>query len=135
MRLTLAIILALSHPAMAQAPVLSMELNAAEDAAGACRLTFLAENHLGADLTALGIEAVVFTPDGKVERLMLLDFQTLPQARPRVRQFDLPGIACAGVGRILVNAVTPCTGAGIDPGLCAAALQLRARLDGIEVAG
>lgn len=122
-------------PAHADPPTLSVQLNGAEDRDGTCRLTFVAENRLGADLSALVLEAVVFTPAGHVDRLALLDFQTLPQARPRVRQFDLPGLSCDGVGQVLINAATPCTGEGLDPSVCIGGLRLSSRVDGMEISG
>ncbi|MDO9526627.1 MAG: hypothetical protein Q7J57_13995 [Gemmobacter sp.] len=114
---------------------LVIELNAAEDRAGACRLTFVAENQLGADLSVLGLEAVVFSAVGQVARLTLLDFQALPQGRKRVRQFDLPGLPCAGVGQVLINAASPCTGQGVDPAACMAGLRVSSRVQGLEIAG
>jgi len=117
-----------------QAPALGLELNALRQVEGACRLTFLAENGLGADLGALVLEAVLFTRDGTVERLTLFDFGALPAGRPRVRQFDLAGLACAGLGQVLVNGATECAGAGLAPGACIDALRLDTRTD-VAVAG
>ncbi|MBL4916913.1 hypothetical protein [Szabonella alba] len=119
----------------AKAPALLLELNDAETVGEACRLTFVVENRLGTDLAALGIEAVIFTPEGGVERLLSLDLQSAPAGRPRVRQFDLPGLDCARLGRVLVNAVTPCEGEGLAAETCAGALSLTSRNDDVEVSG
>jgi hypothetical protein len=119
---------------MAEGARLSVELNAAEDTGGGCRLTFLADNALGADLSSLVLETVLITREGLVERLTLLDFQSLPQGRTRVRQFDLPGLACADLGRVLFNAAATCTGAGLTPDSCMAGLRPGTRLD-VEVTG
>lgn len=75
---------------------LDLTLAGAEPVAGAngpaCRLSFLAENGLGADLVALVLEAVIFTRDGSVERLLLLDFRAAALGgRPCARLFG----ACA----------------------------------------
>lgn len=116
------------------APGLMLELNAAQDQDGACRLTFVAENRLGAALEAVVFEAVFFSTAGTVDRLTLLDFQDLPEGRRRVRQFDLPGTGCAALGQILFNAASECRGPGVAPGLCMAALDLRSRV-GMEISG
>lgn len=118
---------------------LGLTLAGAEPVAGAngpaCRLSFLAENGLGADLAALVLEAVIFTRDGSVERLLLLDFRDLPAAKPRLRQFDLPGADCAALGQVLINGATRCEGEGVDPGACIARLAPAARVEGMEVTG
>lgn len=115
-------------------PRLMLELNAAQDQAGACRLTFVAENRLGVALEAVVFEAVFFTTAGTVDRLSLLDFQDLPEGRKRVRQFDLPGTGCAALGQVLFNAASECRGPGVAPGLCMTALDLRSRT-GMEISG
>ncbi len=119
----------------AEQPALDIELNAAQDREGGCRMSFVAMNGLGSDLSELVLEAVIFTPDGGVDRLALLDFQDLPQARPRVRQFDLPDLPCAQVGQVLINAVNACSGPGLTPEICSAAITLRSRLDTIAITG
>ncbi|PYE84874.1 hypothetical protein [Pseudoroseicyclus aestuarii] len=127
---------ALALPAAAQdtedaapEPALSVELNAADAVEGSCRLTFLVRNDLGADLSSLALETVVLTGDGAVERLTLFDFRELPQDRPRVRQFDLAGLDCADAGQVLINGVSSCDGAGLEPGACMAGLALSSRTE------
>jgi len=88
-----------ASPALAEsdaAPRLSLELNRLDALDGACRLTFMAENTLGADLEALALETVLIATDGQVERLTLFEFGTLPNGVPRVRQFDVPGSPARG---------------------------------------
>lgn len=96
-------------------PSLSVELNTLTQLEGACRLTFYAGNTLGSDIDALSLEAVIFTTEGEVERLTLFDLGTLPEGRPRVRQFDLPGLPCDEVGQVLVNGLAACEGEGLRP--------------------
>ena len=137
MRLLPAALVALlcATPAMAESPRLMLELNGADPVDGGCRISLLVENATGADIAALGIEAVLFDRAGKVARLLTLDLQEAPQGRPRLRQFDLPGQDCAALGRLLVNALPTCTGPGLDPAACLRALAPRSRVDGIEVLG
>ncbi|MGD9918526.1 MAG: hypothetical protein AB7U46_10925 [Paenirhodobacter sp.] len=116
-----------------EAPRLGLTLVGAAPQEGGCRLSFLAENALGADLSALVLEAVLFTRAGGFERLMLLDFRDLPQGRPRLRQFDLPGADCAALGQVLVNGAARCD--GVAEGGCIAALAPASRVAGMEVTG
>ncbi len=111
-------------------PSLTVELNRIDQIEGACRLTFMVENAMGRDLDALAVEVVLFDPQGVVERLTLFEFGALPAGVPRVRQFDVPGLSCDGLGRVLVNGVAECP--GDLP--CAAALEPSSRTD-VEVIG
>jgi len=109
---------------------LSLELNRVDTLEQACRLTFLVENTLGSDVRALSLETVLIDVQGQVERLTLFEFGALPHGVPRVRQFDIPGLACDGLGRVLINGVAECSGA-TD---CAAGLGYATRTD-VEVVG
>jgi hypothetical protein len=130
--LALAATLALAAPAAADAdtPGLSVELNRIDPVAGACRLTFVVENGLGAELGALALETVLIDTGGQVERLTLFDFGALPDGVPRVRQFDVPGLACEGLGRVLINGIAACEGVAS----CNGALRLHSRT-GVAVIG
>lgn len=109
---------------------LSLELNRVDALEGACRLTFLAENGLGLDLETLSLETVLIDSQGRVERLTLFEFGALPDGIPRVRQFDIPGLACEGLGRVLINGVAECSAGAA----CAEGLELLTRTD-VEVMG
>lgn len=113
---------------------LAVELNAAETTQGNCRLTFLITNGLAADLEKTVYETVLFNKSGQVDRLTLFDFGALPHARPRVRQFAVPGVTCDSLGRILFNGANTCVGEGLDPKACDAGFTPTSRTD-IEVLG
>jgi hypothetical protein len=128
---------ALALPAAAQEDIdgkLLVELNTIRETETGCELSFLATNGHAEDLGSAVFEVVLFDTGGQVERLTLLDFGTLPAARPRVRQFVLPGAGCAGLGMVLFNGATECSGAPSGAAACGAALELRSRVN-VEVAG
>jgi len=109
---------------------LSLDLNRIDPLEGTCRLTFVADNALGMDLDALSLETVLIDTSGQVERLTLFEFGALPNGVPRVRQFDIPGLSCERLGRVLINGVAECSvGAA-----CAEGLELSTRTD-VEVIG
>ncbi|MEO0830265.1 MAG: hypothetical protein AAFY03_07365 [Pseudomonadota bacterium] len=108
---------------------LELELNAMDSVDAGCRLTFLAINQQEADLDKLVLETVLFTTEGRVDRLTLFDFGPLPLSRPRVRQFNLSDIACGDLGRILINGAQSCEGEGIAPGACVERLKLGSRTE------
>jgi hypothetical protein len=113
---------------------LMIELNAAVTQGDACKLSFLVLNGHPADISGAVFETVLFDAAGQVERLTLFDFGALPSARPRVRQFVVPDIACEDLGQILFNGADTCAGDGIDARACETDLRLESRT-GIKVTG
>lgn len=133
-------VLAAAAPAQDAAPgeasrpgSLGLELNALTDEGEACRMTFLATNATGADIEGAVFETVIFDAEGAVERLTLFDFRDLPVGRPRVRQFDLGGLACNDVGRVLINGAQSCAGEGAEAA-CTGGRRLSSRVD-VELLG
>ncbi|TPK64714.1 hypothetical protein FJ930_25435 [Mesorhizobium sp. B2-4-15] len=102
----------------APGPVLTLELNAAQPSDKGCRLTFLINNNLGADLSKAAFEIALFNEAGVVDRLTVLDFKDLPSGKTKVTRFDLAGADCARVSRVLINSTTECEGAGVEPAAC-----------------
>jgi hypothetical protein len=110
-------------------PHLSIELNALQQVEAACQASFLAQNTYETDLNAVVFEAVLFDQEGGVDRLTLLDFGALPSGRTRVRQFLLPDLSCAALGRVLLNGSETCEGEALPGDACTSGLELRSRVD------
>jgi hypothetical protein len=132
--------LGLAPPVMAQGTddvraTLAINLNSVSATeAGGCRLSFVIRNDLGADIESLVAEAVLFDGAGRVASMTLFDFGSLPEERPRVRQFDLAGRGCDGIGGVLVNGIGTCEGVGLTPAACLTGLRLSSET-AIEVTG
>jgi len=101
---------------------LSIRLDQANSGADQCQLVFVLENATETEFEQLQAEVVLLSRDARVLRLSLLDFQSLPANGLRVRSFNLPGLACADVGRVLFNAMGPC--APLEPSACTASLTV-----------
>ncbi|MFI0848125.1 hypothetical protein [Mesorhizobium sp. IMUNJ 23232] len=99
-------------------PALALELNAAQPSQKGCRLTFVVTNGLGAELSKAAFEIALFNEVGVVDTLTVLDFKELPAGKTKVTRFDLPGLDCAKISRVLVNRATDCAGEGVDPAAC-----------------
>lgn len=112
------------------AGVIALDLNRLDPVDNACRLTFVADNAL-MPLAGLSLETVLFDPTGRVAALTVFDFADLPAGSRRVRQFDVPGIACADIAQVLINGVASCEGA--DAAACAQALRVSGSVQNIEV--
>ena len=120
--LTAAVIFAASSTASAQekapAPALNLELNAVQPSEKGCRLTFVVNNRLAGDLERVAFELALFDKAGSVDRLAVLAFKEMPAGKTKVSRFDIAGLDCATLGRVLVNEATECIGAGVEPAEC-----------------
>jgi hypothetical protein len=117
----LTLVLAFSTAALAQetAPLsFDLELNALQPTEAGCRVTFLATNKLGAPLERAAIETALFDADGAIDRIVNLDFKGLTQGKTKVLQFELADLPCDGIGRVLINDISACEGAGLAPTAC-----------------
>ncbi len=123
-----AIALACLLPSLASAEDIAIELNSLAPKDAACRLIFTAKSDAGVE--GLVLETALFDARGAVMMLTLFDFLDLPAGSLRVRQFDLAGQSCDGIGRILFNGIDSCNGAG-----CADALSFTSRIENLEVLG
>lgn len=107
----------------APAPTLNLELNAAQPSDKGCRLTFVVNNALGADLSKAAFEIALFNQAGVVDRLTVLDFKDLQAGKTKVTRFDLSGADCGKIGRVLINSATECAGTGVEPATCMRGLK------------
>lgn len=108
---------------------LALELNALQPSDAGCRVTFLATNELGAALSRASVEMALFDANGAIDRIVTLDFKDLAPGKTKVLQFDLSGLDCADLGRVLVNDIVACEGEGLDPDACLTGLVTTARPD------
>lgn len=122
-----------AHPAGAQSAAedtkISLELNNLSPSDTGCLVTFMVRNSLDAALDQLAYEVVLFNGKGLVDRMIVLDFSPLVQGKTRVRQFDLDGISCPDVSRVLVNDAASCAGVDVVDGTCIRALETTTRTE------
>jgi hypothetical protein len=120
--LAAAVALSAAIPAFAEdaAPPRSLflELNAAQPSQKGCRLTFVVTNGLGAIVSSAAFELALFNAEGVVDRLTVLEFRDMPAGKTKVSRFDLAGVECGKISRILINTTTTCAGEGIGAADC-----------------
>lgn len=106
---------ALAVPAMAQeageksAPV-KLQLNKTETAGDACRITMVVDNSKGSALKTFKVDLFAFDTEGVAQKRVAVELGPIALHKTSVKIFDFPGIACAKVGRILLNDVLACDG-------------------------
>lgn len=136
MRLTLAAALcaalALSAvPAAAQddaaAPGLGVELNKLEGIEGGCRAYFLFRNAMARSLSGFTLSLAVLDPEGVIDRLLTVDAAPLPARRTTLKIFEFEGLACEGVGEVLMHEIPACAAEDGEALDCYAAVALSSR--------
>ena len=118
-------------PAFAQsssAGTFSLELNRLDAVAGDCRVTLVEKNGTQSAFAALKLDLVVFDAAGIVTKRVGVDAGPLKAGRTVVKTFDLKGLACDGVGRLLINDVLACEAEGIAADACLDLVEPRSRV-------
>lgn len=99
----------LSTAAWAAEPAaLKVELNKLEPTQGACRAYLVLENRTGQAFSALKLDLVMFDSEGVVARRLAVDTAPLPAGKTSLRVFDIEGLTCERLGRVLLNEVMSC---------------------------
>ena len=94
-----------------------MELNKLEDRDGACRAYLVFGNGSGERFDDFVLDLIVFDRDQVIAKHLAVDAAPLRADKTIVKMFDIVGIGCADIGRILLNDVSKCesrNGARLD---------------------
>lgn len=128
---SLALVPLLAAPAQAQ-PALPLELNRLEPVtapAEGCRIWMMLANDApdSAAINALRLDLVVFGADGQIARRAAVELAPIGAGRTAVRLFDLAGLPCDRISRLLVNDVLACRIDGAEVADCADRLRPSSR--------
>ena len=93
-----------------------------------CRVTLVEKNGTQSAFAALKLDLVVFDAAGIVTKRVGVDAGPLKAGRTVVKTFDLKGLACDGVGRLLINDVLACEAEGIAADACLDLVEPRSRV-------
>lgn len=108
---------------------IGLSLNTAETVEGGRMLTFMLRNGLGGDISRAVYETVLFSREGRVERMTLFDMGALPAGRPRVRRFEVSGLECERLGSLLINGAETCEAGDLGEQACVDALSVSSDTD------
>lgn len=90
----------------------SVELNKLEPNGGACRAYLVLENLTESAFETLKLDLVLFDSDGVVARRLAVETAPLPAGKTSLKVFDIAGLECPALGRVLLNDVMSCADAG-----------------------
>lgn len=120
-----------ANPALAKsssAGTFSLELNRLDAVADDCRVTLVEKNGTQSAFATLKLDLVVFDGADIVTKRVGVDAGPLKAGRTVVKTFDLKGLACDGVGRLLINDVLACEAEGIAADACLDLVEPRSRV-------
>ena len=119
---------ALLSPAAAMADTaVSVELNKLEPNGEACRAYLVVKNDAGAAFETLKLDLVLFDTDGVVARRLAVETAPLPAGKTSLKVFDVAGLSCDGIGRVLLNDILACRDGSGERTDCAAFVTPTAR--------
>lgn len=95
-----------------------MQLNKTEKIQDGCRVTLVVRNKLPQTIKKLGSVFVFFDHAGTVFSMLDIDLDRFPGGKTAVRQFDLSGLDCDNISKVLVNDISTCEGTGLNPSQC-----------------
>lgn len=104
--------LALADAARAQADGIGIELNKLEPAGEACRAYLVFENRTATAFNPFKLDLVMFDTDGVIAKRVAVEAGPLPGGKTSVKLFDINGLGCERIRRVLLNSVMACDTAG-----------------------
>jgi len=105
------VLVAWAPPASAQEQKLRIELNKLEPIEADCRAYLLFENQTSLNFQSMKLDLVMFNPDGVINKRLAVEGAPLPPAKTSVKLFDIEGVACEVIDRMLLNGVLACADA------------------------
>ncbi|MBA2408559.1 MAG: Tat pathway signal sequence domain protein [Gammaproteobacteria bacterium] len=116
-------------PSVTAAEALRVELNKLEPQEGACRAYLVFENGTASDFSRLTLDLVMFDSEGIIATRLAVDAAPLPADKTSVKLFDIDGLECANVQRILINDVLDCQDENGEISDCVARIDTTSRAD------
>ena len=98
----------LTSAAQAANTEVSIQLNKLEPNGGACRAYLVLENGTARSFEALKLDLVMFDTDGIVAKRLAVQTAPLAAGKTSLKVFDMTGLSCERVGRLLLNDVMDC---------------------------
>ncbi|MCJ2083976.1 Tat pathway signal protein [Methylobacterium sp. J-090] len=102
----------------AKSAPLKLELNRLEPAGESCRTYLLVDNSRGPALKSLKVDLFAFDTDGVAQKRLAVELGPVQDRKTTVRLFDFPALACAKIGRVLLNDVLACEGGDASREAC-----------------
>ena len=96
-------------------PAFAIELNKVETVENTCTAYFIVRNTTADLLAQVNVQLFVFDTPGQIQGAFTLPFADVRPNSEKVGVFQLAQGDCAGIGRVLINDIADCQGAGGAP--------------------
>ena len=106
---------------------LHIELNRLEQRDDGCRVHLVLENTSPRAYSSYRLDLVIFAADGVIARRVALEAAPLRADKTMVKEFELAGLACRDVGRVLLNDVPACAAGAGDIDDCVGSTRVSSR--------
>ena len=116
-----------SNAAIGSDESILVELNKLEPNESDCRAYLVLENRSSSAFESLKLDVVVFDTDGIVAKRLAVEAAPLPLGKTSLRVFDIGGLPCDRVGRVLLNEVMTCADDSQARGDCLALMSTSSR--------
>lgn len=110
-----------------QKDTLRVELNKLEPTEENCRAYLLFENRTAVDFRSLKLDLVMFNTEGIINKRLAVEGGPLPPGKTSVKLFDIQGVGCDAVERILLNGVLACSDPEGERSGCAELIETASR--------
>lgn len=128
-RWLLAALLLAPLPAQAQEDAtLGLQLNKLAAREGACRVYLVLDNATAHSFTDLRLDLVLFGSDGAIANRLGVDVAPLAAGKTFAKVFDIQGMACSDLQRVLLNGTLACAARGSAEPDCTALAEPSSRL-------
>ena len=95
-------------PALQAGQGLRIELNKLEPRSGACRAYLLFENGTDRTFSDFKLELMLFDHEGIIANRLAVNIAPLRVGKTNVKLFDIDGMECSNIARVLLNDVIAC---------------------------
>ena len=106
---------------------IGVELNKLQPSKDDCHAYLVLENKSPGAFKSLKLDVVIFGTDGIVEKRLAVQAAPLPPGKTSLKVFDIGGLPCERIGRLLLNDVLDCTDGTGKRDDCLAMLTASAR--------
>jgi len=93
-----------------------IELNKLEPSGAACRAYLVFQNRTDRSFDPYKLDLVMFDGEGVIAKRLAVEAGPLPAGKTSVKLFDINGLGCGNIDRILLNSVMACGSAGAGDG-------------------
>lgn len=106
-----------------------VELNRLEESGENCKSYFISRNLTEMAFERLRLDLVLFDAEEIVLKALAIEAAPIAAGKTKVNVFEIDGVACDSIARILLNQVAACIDANGERRDCDAAIELTSRTD------